>query len=40
MRVTAGLLGRKPGPMGFWAKGTQGHPLGGEKGIEMKVWVW
>lgn len=42
--MTAGLLGRKHGPVGFWAKATQGlpvgHPLGREKGVEMKIWVW
>lgn len=44
MRAIAGLLSRKTRPTGFWAKATQGLPLGlplwGQEGTEMKIWVW
>lgn len=40
----AGLLGRKAGPVCFWAKATQGLPVGlarwGQESTEVKIWVW
>lgn len=44
VRVTAGLPGRKAGPVRFWAEATQGLRLGlalwGQECIEMKIWFW